>query len=120
MVPIHIKDLQHASRDLSARWVKPHTYIVESRSHPDTYHHVEVCFDTNARIVKATCTCRWSQFNGIACSHVLAVLEHMAATKNRSLSFWIDEDRARQQKHRLFQLVGHHTKTPIWITSRSA
>ena len=121
--PKNIKDLQDASRDLMARRVDKHTYAVESRSNPDANHVVTVTFDNEGRTVKARCTCAWSNFNGIACSHVLATLEYMASQKERTLSFWVDESAARRQKHRLFKLIGkssNEDRSNIWITSRGA
>lgn len=124
MTPKNIKDLQDASRDLMARRVDRNTYVVESRTRPAANHVVTVTFADEGRTVKGRCTCTWSMFNGIACSHVLAALEYMASTKERTLSFWSDENAARKQKHRLFQLVGNKKQTEqdnnIWITSRGA
>lgn len=117
-VPKQIKDLQYKSRDLTVRRIgRDFRYIVESASQPDDKYEVSVEFDEN-RVVHATCTCAWANYNGIACSHVLATLEHMASQKGRTLSFWQSEDAARRQKHRLFQLAGKNHHDIIWITSR--
>jgi len=120
MVPTNIKQLQNKSRDLRARCVDSRTYVVESATNPNANHVVTVTFDHEKRIVQARCTCAWAEHSGIACSHVLAALEYMAALKERTLSFWNDEDAARRQKHRLFHLAGSRNKNGIWITSRSA
>lgn len=124
VAPKNIKDLQDASRDLTARRVDKYTYVVESRTNASANHVVTVTFDDEGRTVKARCTCPWAMYNGIACSHVLAALEYMASQKERTLSFWNDESKARQQKHRLFKLVGNKKddkdQSNIWITSRGA
>lgn len=123
VAPKNIKHLQNMSRDLTAHRVDKFTYVVESRTNPVANHIVTVCFDDDGRTVKARCTCAWANFNGIACSHVLATLEYMASQKERTLSFWNDEDEARRQKHRLFRLVGKpddEDRNNIWITSRGA
>jgi hypothetical protein len=126
VAPKNIKDLQDASRDLSAHRIDKNTYVVESRTNPSANHVVTVGFNDDGRTVKARCTCAWAVFNGIACSHVLATLEYMAAQKERTLSFWNSENEARRQKHRLFKLVGNGSnnddrdQSNIWITSRSA
>jgi hypothetical protein len=123
--PKNIKKLQEASRDLQARQVDKNTYVVESRTNPNAHHIVTIQFDSENYAIHARCSCAWAIFNGIACSHVLAALEYVAARKQRTLSFWTDEEAARRQKHRLFQLVGKldnklHNRTGIWITSRRA
>lgn len=124
VAPKNIKDLQDASRDLMARRMDKFTYRVESRTNPDANHTVTVTFDDEGRTVKARCTCQWAMYKGIGCSHVLAALEYMASQKDRTLSFWNDEDKARRQKHRLFKLIGNKSdnkdQNNIWITSRGA
>ena len=123
VAPKNIKNLQDASRDLMARYVDKNTYVVESRTNPAANHIVTVTFDDEGRTVKARCTCAWANFNGIACSHVLAALEYMASQKERTLSFWNDENEARRQKHKLFKLIGkadNKDQSNIWITSRGA
>lgn len=119
VVPTNIKQLQDKSRDLTVERVGKDAYVVTSIANPAVNHIVTVRFDEE-RLVHARCTCRWAQYRGIACSHVLATLEHLATLKERTLSFWVDEDSARRQKHRLFQLVGDSKDQAIWITSRSA
>ena len=116
MKPKHIKRLQQQSRDLDVHQVDKHTFVVSSTSNPAANHIVTVTFDGS--VVRTRCTCPWAINRGIACSHVLAALEYLAARKNRTLSFWTDEDEARRQKHRLFRLRGPHDS--IWITSRAA
>ena len=117
--PKNIKKLQDASRDLQARRVDKHTYVVGSRTNPSANHVVTIGFDDKGNKIHARCTCAWAMYNGIACSHVLAVLGHMAGMKQRTLSFWNDKEAARRQKHRLFRLVnGKDDENGIWITSR--
>jgi hypothetical protein len=119
--PKNIKKLQEASRELLARQVDKNTYVVESRTNPNAHHIVTIQFDKEHSSIHARCSCAWAIFNGIACSHVLAALEYVAAKKQRTLSFWNDEQAARRQKHRIFQLVGkQEKKNGIWITSRRA
>jgi hypothetical protein len=121
VLPTNIKKLQDKSRDLRARRVDAHTYVVESTTNPTANHVVTVTFNADGRRIHARCTCAWAEHNGVACSHVLAALEYIASMKERTLSFWTDEGAARRQKHRLFQLVGKKTDNHgIWITSRSA
>lgn len=123
VAPKNIKNLQDASRDLMAYRVDKHRYSVKSRTNQNAKHIVTVTFDDDGRTVEARCTCAWANFNGIACSHVLATLEYMASQKERTLSFWNDENEARRQKHRLFKLVGKaddKDQSNIWITSRGA
>ena len=120
VAPKNIKKLQEKSRDLQARRVDRYTYVVESISNPNANHVVTIQFDQDGRTIHARCTCPWATFHGIACSHVLAALEYMAAHKDRTLSFWEDEPSARRQKHRIFRLIGERPDEGIWITSRSA
>ena len=117
-VPTNIKDLQNKSRDLMARRVDNQTYVVASATSPTAHHVVTIQYDKDGRKLKARCTCAWAEHNGIACSHVLAALEYMASLKHRTLSFWTDEEAAKRQRHRIFNLVGGNSEDNIWITSR--
>lgn len=119
VVPTNIKQLQNKSRDLQVRRVDRNTYVVTSMSNAAVNHIVTVTFDEE-RQVHARCTCRWAQYNGIACSHVLATLEHLATLKQRKLSFWVDEGSARRQKRPIFRLTSGRHNQSIWITSRTA
>ena len=122
VTPKNIKQLQEHSRDLQARRVDRHTYVVASASDPTANHIVTINIKDDGRTLEARCTCQWARYQGIACSHVLATLEYMASLKERTLSFWKDEDSARRQKHRLFYLSGRNDdgNEGIWITSRGA
>lgn len=121
LIPKNIKQLQERSRNLQVRCVNKHSYVVESSSNSSANHVVTIKFSDNNHDIQARCTCTWATYNGIACSHVLAVLEYMASLKARSLSFWNNEQIARRQKHRLFHLVSNKDeKDGIWITSRGA
>lgn len=120
MKPKKIKHLQQRSRDLTVIPVNTHTLRVESKSDEWSSYVVEVGFGKNGE-VRTTCNCEWAQYRGVACVHAMAALEFLAARKGRTLSFWLDEDAARRQKHRTFQL--HHPKSDadrVWITSRRA
>ncbi len=119
MIPKYIKKLQSESRTLRARRVDAQTVIVESETHPESYYEVTVKFN-DAGVVYATCTCEWAKHNGVGCSHVLAALEYLAGLKARTLSFWLDENDARRQKHRTFTLIGDNQHNRIWITSRNS
>ena len=121
MKPKHIKTLQHTSRELTCRMLDKHTILVKSASKPNSQHVVTVRFDEDNH-VHARCTCEWARHRGVGCSHVMAALEYMASLKQRTLSFWINEDDARRQKHRRFFLVSGEgrEKHGIWITSRTA
>jgi hypothetical protein len=116
MIPKNIKSLQAQSRQLQARLVDKNTLVVESVSNPQASHIVTVQFAPDGEI-HARCTCPWALHNGIACSHVMAALDHLAALKARKLSFWSSHDEARRQKHRTFSLKGSKNEA-IWITSR--
>lgn len=118
MKPRNIKDLHHQSRDLSVRPIAKDMFVVESRSNPRGQHVVTVRFSGD-QTVHARCTCPWAAHQGIACSHVLAVLDKLAELKDRKLSYWLDVDDAKRQKHRTFFLPGKGDDG-VWITSRSA
>ncbi len=117
MKPSHIKSLQRKSRQLTARPINHNTVVVESVTNPLANHVVTVRFGADQRI-HARCTCEWATFNGVACSHVIAALQHLAQIKGRRLSFWLTEEEAEKQKHRRFYLSGSAAKEGIWITSR--
>jgi hypothetical protein len=120
MKPKKIKRLQHRSRDLKVIPRNGNTLVVESKSDDMGSHIVRVAFLKNGE-VRATCDCEWAQHRGVACIHSMAALRFLAARKGRSLSFWLDEEAARRQKNRTFQLK--HTQATadsVWITSRPA
>jgi hypothetical protein len=117
--PKLIKKIQARSRDLKVMNINPSTMLVESKSDDLNNHTVTVQFMPNGE-VRTNCTCEWSTFKGVACVHTLAALEHLAARKGRTLSFWLTEDDAKRQKQRIFYLT--HERDPddgIWITSRA-
>lgn len=118
MVPKNIKSLQSRSRQLHARFKDKNTILVESASEDDASHEVKVYFEPDG-VVHARCNCEWAQHSGVACTHVMAALEFLAAYKNRRLSFWGNEDEARRQKHRVFFLKGNTDNSGVWITSRA-
>lgn len=118
MKPTHIKRLQSRRRDLNVHPVKRDTFAVSSVSNPALLHIVTVKF-LNDQTVHARCTCPWAQYRGVGCSHVLATLEHLAATKGRTLSFWLDETEARRQRNRIFLLTDGTRDDGVWITSRA-
>lgn len=122
MKPKNIKDLQAQSRNLHARRVDTHTLVVQSASNPLANHIVTVEFGEGGTI-HARCTCPWALNRGIACSHVMAALEYLASLKNRTLSFWSNQEDARRQKHRVFYLAGSSNRddedSGVWVTSRT-
>jgi len=118
MKPTHIKQLQSNANNLRVVALEPGKLAVESTSDPLNSHIVHVVFLKNGD-VRTSCTCEWSQFRGVGCSHTLAALEYLAEHKGRKLSFWADETDARRQKRRTFRLshMGS-TRDKLWITSR--
>jgi len=121
MKPKHIKDLQEKARDLRARVVNRDTIVVESTSNAFANHVVTLEYDSEGTI-HARCTCPWAINGGIACTHVIAALETLAARRGRRLSFWTDETEAQRQKRRMFYLKGARVRDDdldgVWITSR--
>jgi hypothetical protein len=119
MKPRNIKQLQAESRKLQAHWLDSDTVIVESRSDPDHCHAITFTFDGDDQVY-AHCTCEWSQNHGVACSHVMAAMEHLAELKGRTLSFWLTMEDAKRQKSRTFYLARRQDdNNGVWITSRA-
>jgi hypothetical protein len=118
--PRQIKKIQARSRNLKILPINLNRFVVESRTSAPNNHLVEVQFNPDGE-VKATCTCAWSRYNGVACAHVIAALEHLAAYKGRRLAFWLTEDDARRQKHRIFHMRSddNNPDDGVWITSRA-
>lgn len=120
MRPKYIKRLQAESKRLHVRRVDRQTYAVESTTNPLAQHIVTVRFGPH-NTVHARCTCPWAINRGVACSHVMATLDHLAGQKGRRLSFWLTQEDAERQKHRTFYLAGaSHEEEGVWITSRPA
>ncbi len=123
MRPKELKHLQAKSKKLVVHMARPkhpegeYIVVVSSDSTETRSHIVTIRFDKQG-IIKARCTCPWAQYGGMACTHVIAALSRLAAQKQRALSFWLDPEAARRQKHALFDLNagGEH----VWITSRPA
>ena len=119
MIPKHVKKLQSDSRHLKTRLVTKNTLMVESDNNPFMQYRVSVRFGKQGEVY-ARCTCDWARHHGMGCSHVMAALEYLASLKDRTLSFWTNEDDAKRQKQRTFKLVGGSRRNRIWITSRNA
>lgn len=119
MRPQHIKQLQHRSRDLRVGRVNETTFAVDSATDPDQRYIVKLVPDRKGRI-HSSCTCTWGRFKGVACSHVMATLNHVAEQKGRKLSFWENEEDAKRQKNRIFELAGSNNADYVWITSRAS
>ena len=122
MKPKHIKQLQERARDLRANVINPHTIVVESTTQSTANHVVTIEYDSEG-IIHARCTCPWAINGGVACAHVIAALETLAARRGRALSFWTEYDEARRQKHRTFFLSARRNQRDqngVWITSRTA
>ncbi|MEM6284206.1 MAG: SWIM zinc finger family protein [Chloroflexota bacterium] len=119
MKPGYIKKIQAKSRDLTVLPMGLDSLVVESRSDDTHNHMVKVQFSPDGE-VRTACTCAWAKYHGVACSHTMAALEHLAARKGRSLSFWLSEDDARRQKQRIFYMVNERNPDDgVWITSRA-
>jgi hypothetical protein len=117
MMPKNLQELHKRSKQLIATVLNAHTVIVSSASSPTGNHVVTLQYGDDG-IIHARCTCPWAQNGGVACSHVMAALERLAAFKGRKLSFWNSREEAVRQKKRLFRIGGYKDQG-IWITSRS-
>lgn len=119
MQPKDIKRLQSSARRMRARVIAPDTLIVESRSNPNAHHIVTIETQTDGSL-RGRCTCPWAQNGGYGCSHVLAALQHLADTRKRALSFWLNKQDAERQRHRILHLAGDYRDQDngIWITTR--
>ena len=120
MKPTNIKHLRVRARQLQPRLIDRRTITVASTSTATANHVVTLDYDSEGTI-RARCTCPWAINGGVACSHVLAALDLLAARRGRALSFWNSYAEARRQKQRTFRLLGTHGEADdLWITSRSA
>ena len=121
MKPRNIKHLHVRARHLQAHIIDRRTIAVSSTTTPTANHIVTLDYNSEGTI-RAHCTCPWALNGGIACSHVLAALDALAARRGRALSFWNSRAEARRQKHRTFHLVGSREEDDngLWITSRAA
>ncbi len=117
MIPKNIKALQAESKNLQVRWIDKHTLVVRSNSTSTANYIVTVEFGNHGE-VDARCTCPWALHKGVACSHVMAALDHLASAKARKLSFWTSREEARRQKQKTFLLKGSKNEG-VWITSRA-
>lgn len=118
MIPKNIKQLQNRSRKLQVFPIHKHALAVGSASNLAANHIVTVTFGPDGKAVHARCTCPWALNHGIGCSHVMAALEYLANTKDRTLSFWGSREDAIRQKQRTFYLTTDG-KDGVWITSRA-
>ncbi len=116
MKPHDIKKLQKRSRGMEVRRVSGNTLVVFSRTNPHLLHTVTVTWDKEQGGIRARCTCPWAQHGGAACSHVLAALNRIAAEQRRAISFWLNAEDARRQRHRVLTLKAGDGD--VYITSR--
>ncbi len=117
MLPKHIKQVQRRSRHLHARKVGL-SIMVDSATEVPGRYVVTIRYNPTSDTITAYCSCNWGNHHGVACSHVMAALEMMAAQKGRSLSYWLTEDEARRQRHKRFYLTRGDDAEGVWITSR--
>lgn len=120
MKPKNLRLLQNRGRELRAYILNANLVVVESVSNPMASHVVSVQYEPDGTI-HARCTCPWALNGGVACSHVMAALEHLAEMRGRKLSFWPNREAAQRQKRRVFFLSGARRQDDgVWITSRTA
>ncbi|MBZ0281254.1 MAG: SWIM zinc finger domain-containing protein [Anaerolineae bacterium] len=119
MKPKNIKRLQARAHRLHAQVIDRHTIVVQSTTGSTANHVVTIYYD-NEGSIHARCTCAWAINGGVACSHVIAALETLAARRGRALSFWLSERDARRQKRRVLYLDSGRENNRVWITSRAA
>ena len=102
-VPVRVKELQGASRQLDVIPVAPEQgrYVVASAHQPGAYYRVTLDEDG----LGGTCTCPWGQHGGENCKHVLAALRAHYAGEGQ-LSFWSTLGEAQRQHRRLVR--GEH------------
>ncbi|MBX3065493.1 MAG: SWIM zinc finger family protein [Anaerolineae bacterium] len=121
MKPTQLKSLQSKSKQLEVRMIyperqgEPFRAVVESNE--PLSHTVTIRFHPDGGI-ETECTCAWAQHGGVGCSHVMAVLNRLAARKHSSLSFWATPEEARKQKRRVFKLTRARGRESLWVTSR--
>ncbi|MDZ4770733.1 MAG: SWIM zinc finger family protein [Chloroflexota bacterium] len=116
MKPHDIKKLQRRSREMRVKRVSSTTLVVFSRTNPQLQHIVTIEWDKHDGGIRARCTCPWAQHGGAACSHVLAGLNHLASEQQRAISFWLNAEDARRQRHRVLTLKAGDGD--VYITSR--
>ncbi len=119
MKPVNFKELQGRAKTLRASRINRRTYVVQSLS-SQTANHIVTLDYTPDDGIQARCTCPWAINGGVACTHVIAVLEKLAERRGRRLSFWTSENEAQRQKRRRFYLKGGKPSEGVWITSRTA
>lgn len=61
---------------------RPGVYQVQSGSSGEIYEAIPAT---------GGCTCKWSQYNGRDCSHVMAAKEYEANNEGRTCSFWRED-----------------------------
>ena len=87
-----------------------HGFRVVSGSSFKSYH-VHIGYEDGK--IGSSCSCDWCRYGGECCSHIMAVLMHLASKQNRSIRFWTSLDEAQRQHRRLLS-VG----SDIYITTR--
>jgi hypothetical protein len=117
MKPKDIKNLQAQSRNLRAEIIGKNSLVVTSRSNLALNHVVTFDMRRDSEL-HARCTCIWAQHGGHGCSHVMAALAHLASNKNRKISFWLNQEDAKRQRHHMLRLAAGGRDDNIWITTR--
>jgi len=115
VIPKQIKKLQRRARRLIVRQIAPNTMIVASRTNP-VFQYVVTVHREASGAIQARCTCDWARHGGIACTHVLAALTHLAERRQRDISFWLDHEAALRQHQRILRLGDD--SSPVFITTR--
>lgn len=100
----HPKQIQIKSRQHDVRWLEQNKFLVVSG---DSGYAYLVTVRENG----ATCSCHWGQTQAAldgrsGCSHVVAVMNHLAIQGQRSVSVWSSINAAERQ-HRPILNIGN-------------
>ena len=107
----HPKQIQHKSRHLAVRQIRPNWYKVSSPASKLEY-------DVNLGLNGGTCSCTWgrnrpAQDHRSGCSHVIAAMNYRAVKLGKRLSVW-NNKAAAQRQHRPITQIGDG----VFVTTR--
>lgn len=96
---VDVKRLQSDSRRLDVMPLDPEHghYLVSSSTLPGVHYEVHLNDEAGGR-----CSCRWAQYGGVNCKHVMAALRAHYAGQG-TLSFWRTRGEARRQHRQVVE-----------------
>lgn len=107
---VNVKELQELSKDINVNRIGKSLYTAGHGN--DINRHLVRILKTEYG-VKILCNCNWQHYGGEGCVHSMAVVRNVLARKGKIPSFWLSEEIARKQHHKVIKIG-----SSLYVTTR--